>query len=615
MSVDPATRRDVDRSLPGAGRPLRASLTRRRDDAPPEYLPARMVNEFVYCPRLFYYEWVEGVFVHSVDTVEGAHRHQQLERREDELPSAAEAGEAGERIHARSVMLSSDRYKIIARIDLVEGEGTVVTPVDYKVGAPRDGEDGPEPWPADRVQVCAQALVLRDNGFTVSEGVLYYHATRQRVRVPIDDELVAETLDAVAGARALAREGSIPPPLVDSPKCPRCSLVGICLPDETRRAMGLPLPSDGVQLVLFPVPAGDAPGERPLTSADTPVRRLVPAADDLRPLYVTGHGLSVGKTDEVLQVRERGRLIQEVRIGEVSHVNVFGSVTVTGPALQALCWAEKPVAHFSYGGWFAGLTQGMGLKNVFLRIEQFRRADEDAFCVRLAREIVGTKIRNQRTLLQRNHVEPPRQALERLKQLARQAAATESLDALLGVEGTAARIYFEQFEGMVKVEDESGRLPAFDFDGRNRRPPRDPLNALLSFAYSLLTKDCTIVCHAVGFDPYVGFFHQPRFGRPALALDLMEGFRPLVADSAVLSAVNTRMVGPEDFVRAGDAVAMTPRGRKGFLRAYEQRMDQLVTHPLFGYRASYRRVLEIQARLLARVVTGELARYPGFETR
>jgi CRISPR-associated protein Cas1 len=615
MSVDPATRRDVERSLPGAGRPLRAPLRSRRDAAPPEYLPARMVREFAYCPRVFYYEWVEGVFVHSVDTIEGAHRHQKLERREDELPPAAEAAEEGERIHARSVTLSSDRHGLIAKIDLVEGEGTVVTPVDYKVGAPRDGEDGPEAWPADRVQVCAQALVLRENGFTVSEGVLYYHATKQRVRVPIDDELVAETLDAVTGARALAREGSIPPPLVDSPKCPRCSLVGICLPDETRRAMGLAPPTDGEQLLLFPVPAGETPGERPLTSSDAPVRRLVPAADDLRPLYVTGHGLSVGKTDEVLQVRERGRLVQEVRIGEISHVNVFGSVTVTGPALQALCWAEKPVAHFSYGGWFAGLTQGMGLKNVFLRIEQFRRADEDAFCVRLAREIVGTKIRNQRTLLQRNHVEPPRQALERLKQLARQAAATESLDALLGVEGTAARIYFEHFEGMVKVEDEGGRLPAFDFDGRNRRPPRDPINALLSFAYSLLTKDCTIVCHAVGFDPYVGFFHQPRFGRPALALDLMEGFRPLVADSAVLSAVNTRMVGPEDFVRAGDAVALTPRGRKGFLRAYEQRMDQLVTHPLFGYRASYRRVLEIQARLLARVVTGELARYPGFETR
>jgi CRISPR-associated protein Cas1 len=156
---------------------------------------------------------------------------------------------------------------------------------------------------------------------------------------------------------------------------------------------------------------------------------------------------------------------------------------------------------------------------------------------------------------------------------------------------------------------------AFDFQSRNRRPPRDPINALLSFAYSMLTKDLTVICHSIGFDPFIGFYHQPRFGRPALALDLMEGFRPLVADSAVLNAVNTRMVSAGDFIRVGDAVALTPAGRKGFIRAYEQRIDTLVTHPLFGYRVSYRRVLEIQARLLARLVTGELLRYPGFETR
>lgn len=125
----------------------------------------------------------------------------------------------------------------------------------------------------------------------------------------------------------------------------------------------------------------------------------------------------------------------------------------------------------------------------------------------------------------------------------------------------------------------------------------------------------TASCHAVGFDPFIGFYHQPRFGRPALALDLMEGFRPLIADSVLLSAVNTRMVTTKDFVQAGRAVTLTAGGRKGLLRAYEQRMDTLVTHPLFGYRVSYRRILELQARLLTRVVTGELARYPGFETR
>jgi CRISPR-associated protein Cas1 len=156
---------------------------------------------------------------------------------------------------------------------------------------------------------------------------------------------------------------------------------------------------------------------------------------------------------------------------------------------------------------------------------------------------------------------------------------------------------------------------AFDFDGRNRRPPRDPVNALLSLAYSLLAKDLTIVLQAVGFDPFLGFYHRPRYGRPALALDLMEEFRPLVADSVVLNAVNTGVIQRGDFVGRGGAVSLGHAGRGRFLRVYERRMDELVTHPVFGYRISYRRVLEVQARLLGRFLAGEIPEYPGFQTR
>jgi CRISPR-associated protein Cas1 len=579
----------------------------------PDYLPARMLNEFVYCPRLFFYEWVEGVFAHSADTVEGGVRHERVDAKTDELPPAGESD--GDRIHSRSVTLSSEAHQLIAKIDLVEGADGRVNPVDYKKGRPADGDDGPRVWPADRAQVCAQALVLRDNGYACDEAVVYYAETKQRVRVPIDAALVADTEAAITAARRLAEDGRIPMPLADSPKCPRCSLVGICLPDETlaTAAAAAEAAPEG-QMALFTTDAshGAALFERPPELGD--VRRLVPARDDLRPLYVTGHGLFIGKSGEVLQVRDAKKTIQEVRLRDVSQVNVFGNVQASAAVVQALCWQEKPLAHFSFGGWFYGLTQGLALRNVFLRREQFRRAESEVFCVHVASDIVATKIRNQRTLLQRNHVEPPPAALDQLRRLAASAAKAGSLETLLGVEGTAARVYFEHFKGMLKAEDEKG-APAFDFEHRNRRPPRDPINALLSLAYSLLARDLTIVSHAVGFDPYLGFYHQPRFGRPALALDLMEGFRPLIADSAVLTAVNTRMVTRSDFVTTGKAVALSASGRKGFIRAYEQRMDHLVTHPLFGYRVSYRRVLEIQARLLARYVSGELSRYPGFETR
>jgi CRISPR-associated protein Cas1 len=608
MATDPAPERRIEFPRPV---PAKASVTARLQV--PEYLPARMLNEFVYCPRLFFYEWVEGVFAQSADTVDGSLRHQKLGTTPEELRPPSEAGES-EKIHVRSVTLSSDAHHVIATIDLVEGEGTAVMPVDYKRGRPREGENGPEPWPADEAQVSVQALVLRDNGFTCAEGVLYYNATKQRVHVKMSDDLLASTTRAIADARAMAERGRIPPPLVDSAKCPRCSLVGICLPDETAAAMGLPVLDDaGEQLGLFEAGRDElGPLDRPPSLGE--VRRLLPARDDLRPLYVMGYGLTIGRSGEVLQVRDRKGLVQEARLGEISQVNVFGTVSVTAPAVQLLCWAEKPIGYFSQGGWFYGFTQGLGLKNVFLRRSQFRRADDERFCLRVAREIVATKIRNQRTLLQRNHIEPPAPVLERLKQFAQQAKEAEALDELLGIEGAAARLYFENFSGMIKT-DEGEKAPPFDFRHRNRRPPRDPVNALLSFAYSLLTRDLTIVCASVGFDPFIGFYHQPRFGRPALALDLVEGFRPLVADSAVLTAVNTRMVTVRDFISAGNGTVLTPDGRTGFIRSYAQRMDALVTHPLFGYRVNYRRVLEIQARLLARVVTGELARYPGFETR
>ena len=413
-----------------------------------------------------------------------------------------------------------------------------------------------------------------------------------------------------SSARDVAASGRIPAPLADSPKCPRCSLVSICLPDETLAALTWRdhEADAGRQLRLFEAVPTQA------DMATDEIRRLVPARDDLRPLYMTGYNFQVGKSNDVLQVREKRELVQEVRIREISQVSVFGNVSLTAGAIQALCEAERPVAHFSFGGWFYGLTQGLGLKNVFLRQEQFRRADDETFCLRVAREIVASKIRNQRTLLQRNHVEPPARAIDALKRLARQALDAGQLETLLGFEGTAAHYYFSNLAGMLKVDDEADR-PRFNFTRRNRRPPRDPVNALLSFGYSMLARDLTITCHAIGFDPFIGFYHQPRFGRPALALDLMEGFRPLIVDSAVITAVNTRMVTPEDFIQVGQSVALTPKGRKRFITAYEQRMDALVTHPLFGYRVNYRRVLEIQARLLARVVTGELPSYPGFETR
>jgi CRISPR-associated protein Cas1 len=620
-----------------------------------EYLPARMLNEFVYCPRLFYLEHVDGLFTHNADTIEGVAKHRRVDQKTDELP-AAESTQDHERIHARSVTLSSDSFGIIAKMDLIEVQGNLATPVDYKRGAPRKLPDGTlDAWDPERVQVCVQALVLRENGYECTEGVIFFWETRQRVRIAIDSELIEQTRKAISEANELSRRLVAPPPLVDSPKCPRCSLVSICLPDETSRCVRHDSgDTEGLrQPLLFEVGLPQVVQiDQTEDEEEKPIRQLVTVRDEAKPVYLNTQGMSVGISGQVLTIKERDKdkdkdkKIQEIRLKDVSQLNLFGAVQVSTQAIQALLQEDIPLAYFSFGGWFHGMTQAVGLKNILWRREQFRKADQPSFCLALAKELVIGKIRNQRTMLQRNHIEPSPEILNFLKSLMIEAKRVESIASLLGVEGVAARAYFSAFSGMIKVpasrktsggeepradagvegspsEDavalatsrEVGSAFRFDFAKRNRRPPRDPINALLSLGYGVLAKDLTVLCATVGLDPYLGFYHQPRFGRPSLALDMMEPFRPLVVDSAVISAINQRMVTTDDFISAGDAVALTPRGRKSFYLAYEQRMDQLVTHPMFGYRVSYRRLIEIQVRLLARLLTGEIMRYPVFVTR
>jgi CRISPR-associated protein Cas1 len=565
-----------------------------------------MVNEFAYCPRLFFYEWVDGVFQESVDTIEGAIQHKRVDEKATALPKPEDLPQS---IHSRSVTLASESLRVIAKMDLVEAEGGVVTPVDYKHGRPREGPDGLELWPADRAQLAVQGMALRENGYDCREGIVYYRTTGQRVRVEFDEALIAETRRLASAAWALAATGEIPPPLVDSPKCPGCSLVGICLPDETLAVGEAEQESAPQQLELF-----GAPRRKPVKRE---VRALMTPRSELRPLYLNSQGVKVGKSGAVLQVKDRDqKVLQEARLGEICQVSLMGNVQISTQAVQAMCEAGVPVCYFSMGGWFYGITVGLNEKNVFLRRSQFRLSEQEYFALALARRLVAGKIRNQRTLLQRNHVEPNRATLVAMKEMADRAERAGSLEELLGLEGNGARLYFGDFAGMIKPEEGREALDlTFDFEGRNRRPPRDPVNALLSLGYSLLAKDLTVACYAVGFDPYIGFYHQPRFGRPALALDLMEPFRPLIVDSAVLTAINTGMLTPRDFVRVGGSVALTASGRKAFFRAYELRMDMLVTHPLFDYRVSYRRMLEIQSRLLARVLDGEIGEYPVFTTR
>ena len=560
------------------------------EDAP--FLPARMVNEYVYCPRLAYLEWVQGEWAESADTVEGAYAHRRVDREDRPLPPAAALDEA-DRPRTRSVTLSSRRLGLVARIDLVESDGESVVPVDYKRGKrPHVAAGAYEP---ERVQLCVQGLLLEENGYRCAEGVLYFAESRERVRVVFDEELRAATRGAIGGLRLVAAGGRIPPPLRDSPKCPRCSLVGICLPDEVNhfhRTGGTP---------------------RPIA-----VRR-----DEALPLYVQANNVRIAKKGETLTITEEDGPTTTARLIDVSQVVLMGNARMTTPCLHELMRREIPVTWHSYGGWFLGHTVGLGHKNVELREAQYRASFTSAVSLAVARSLVAAKVRNSRTMMRRNWRGEERErepVLNTLRRLADRTRYARDADTLLGLEGEAAAVYFRAFAGLLRASapdntDAKLTLPAFRFDRRNRRPPTDPVNALLSFAYSMLTRTFTVTLSAIGFDVYRGFYHRPRYGRPALALDLMEPFRPIVADSTVLQAINNGEVKPEDFLHGGAGTALKSAGRKRFIAAFERRLAQETTHPIFGYRLTMRRLIEVQGRLFGRYLMGELKEYPHYLPR
>lgn len=570
-----------------------------------DLLPVRMLNEYAYCPRLFHLMHVEGRWADNVYTVEGRHVHRRVDRLDQVLPKAV--GDPAEEASGqrppdstateddppevvRSVPLGSESLGITAKLDLVAVDDRATppeaVPVETKRGrVPRNEERS---WEPERVQLMAQGLLLREQGYACDHGVLYFAASRTRVDIAFTPGLEARTRELIGLAHAAATAHELPPPLEDSPKCAGCSLCGVCLPDETLALRAAP-------------PDPHAPS----------VRRLYPAREDALPLYVQEQGATVGKKGDRLVVRKEGQELASTRLKDTAQLVVCGNVQVTTQTLHQLCEAAIPVVYLSTGHWFYGLTHGITLKNAFDRAAQFEAARDPARCLDFARQVVADKGQNQRTLLRRNG-SPPDTALRDMATLVERAREAPSIASLLGIEGNLARHYFAHFGTTLKGGGLGGD---WDFSTRNRRPPRDPVNAMLSFAYALLTKECAVALLSEGLEPHWGLYHQPRHGRPALALDIMEPLRPLIADSAVITAVNTGMLRGKDFTIGAGACLLKPDGRKALIRAYEARLDHLVTHPLFDYRCSWRAAIRLHARLLARWFRGDVPCYVSITTR
>jgi len=547
----------------------------------PHLVPARMVNEYAYCPRLFHLEWVQQQWADNEFTVDGRWQHRVVDRPSGAVPAAGDPD--SDILRATSVSLSSDRLGLVAKADLLEGRDGAVVPVEVKRGRAHRGEE-PVALP-ERVQLCVIALLLRDAGYRCDEGVVYFAESKQRVTVPFDDELVSTTLHLLEELRHVAADPVAPDPTEDVRKCNGCSLAGICLPDEVTF-----LHRKHVE----------------------PPRRRIPTDDAARPLYVTEPGSYVRKDGGRVEITKNREVMASTRLIDVSQLCLYGNVQVSTQLVRELMSREIPVMWFSGGGWFQGITEGLPGKNVELRRRQYLLGEDGSIGV--ARSMIEGKIRNSRTILRRNTRSRDKEVLASLRKLALKASRAADVPQLLGYEGTAARLYFGQFSSMLRGPE---ALPGgvFSMAGRNRRPPTDPINCLLSYCYSLLVKDCVATLRSLGFDPYFGFLHRPRFGRPALALDLAEELRPVIAESVVLTVVNNGEIRPSHFSVKAGGVSLTADGRRAVLAAHERRMETAIAHPIFEYKATWRRIIEVQARLLAALLMGEIEAYPPMVVR
>lgn len=515
-----------------------------------ELVRISLVAHHAFCPRR---AWLEsrGERTDSGQVAQGVADHTAVD---DVSTSRAE--------RLRSVDIRSEELALTGRCDTVEltEDGSVFV-VEHKSAPVRRRSDPTEP---QRIQLALQAICLEELGRRVDGAGVWFSTTRRRVDVPLGDELMARARAEVAATRAVVQARTPPAPLEDDPRCGRCSHVSVCLPDEHRR--------------------------RPTA------RRIGVADPSGRVLHLNTPGSRASLSRGQIQVRSRDQPSVTVPLGQIAGLVVHGNADVSSALIRETLERGFGIVWCAWSGRVVGWANPANGPNGDARRMQ-HRLDERLKAV-TAQAIVAAKIRNQSALLRR-HASPSRVAMHRLAEAAEKAPTR---DALFGLEGRAAAIYFGELTSALRPGWAS-------IAGRAHRPAPDPVNAALNVVYGLLLSDVLRAVVACGLDPSGGALHTAGRNKPALALDLMEELRAPIGDSAVLWAINNGEIRERDFQHDLDAVRLTPRGRKALIAAYERRATTEFRHPQFGYRVTWRRAMEVQARMFLAMVLGETDLY------
>lgn len=537
------------------------------------------LHALIYCERLFYLEEVERLRIADAAVYAGRRLHIEL---------AQEEADSVERLEFESGHLG-----IRGAVDILRTRDGELIPYEHKRGRSAGSPGAREVWRTDRIQIGAYAMLIEESHRrTVGEGRVRYHADNITVRVPLDDELRGEVQTAIERAQVL-RSSIERPPVTDNDKlCARCSLAPVCLPEEAR--LGAAADADGADLL-----------------------RLLPPHPEGQTVHVLESGATVGRSGHQLLIRGREEADVRIPIAEVGQVVIHGYAQITTQAIQACAERGIGVHWLTFGGNVVG-SLAPSLPSAQRHLRQFKALTNSDQRIGLARRLVIAKLESQlRYVLRSTRTEEARgdnveKICDRIRDALRRAAHADAADALLGHEGTGAAAYFDALPLMLAAELDD----RFRFDGRNRQPPRDRVNAILGFAYGMLYREVLQAIVSVGLHPGVGFYHRPRSAAHPLALDVMELFRVPIVDMAVIPAINRRTFDPVvDFRELPGRVLLSDTGRRKVVEVIERRKADTWRHSVVGYSLSYARLIELEVRLLEKEWMGEGGLFAKFRLR
>lgn len=542
----------------------------------------RGLNEFLFCERLFHLEYAEGIFEENAETITGNMHHSKREK--------ISGNNKIENVNVFEMILYAMDGVLSGKLDGIIEIGEEYVPIEDKNSKRPDKEFNvilggiavkSEAWINDFIQVVGEMYLLRKNGYKCNRGRIYYRGSNNMVDIEYQVEYDAIIEKVVEGCIENLKN-SIPNCLVDSEKCVRCSLNWVCLPDEINI----------------------------MNRKTVETRRLYPGRPDGSVLYVVKVGSKISKSGECYIVHTPDEEKRTIPIKDVEHICLFGNVQITTQALIELVNNGGAVFYFTSGGWFQAMTYAPITKNINQRIKQFEKFSDELFCLKVTQKLVIAKISNQRTLLRRNKKMDINNELMALKKYINSIEKCTDRDSVRGYEGISAKLYWETYPKILGTDNGNWKM-----QGRNRRPPKDAINAMLSYGYSLLLRDCISAISQTGMDYLLGVYHIVQPGRPAFALDIMEPYRPIIVDSLVLRLINEKIVKNDDFINIKAGIFMKPTAKKKLIYMYEKRMDEMITHPTFGYRLSYRRMIALEAKLLGKFIVGEIDEYSPLVTR